>query len=76
MALPKSLGLLPLQKNIKSLSTTLKSHLRYSSPVIHCLFLLILTYALFYQNFYHDWALDDFSVLVNNSRHKVIDRFL
>jgi hypothetical protein len=64
-----------LQKNIKSLSITLKSHLRYSSPVIHCLLLLILTYALFHQNFYHDWSIDDFGVLVNNPDIKSLSGF-
>ena len=68
-------GPLPLQKNIKSLSVTLKSHLRYSSPVIHCLFLLILTYILFHQNFYHDWSIDDFGVLVNNPDTKSLSGF-
>jgi tetratricopeptide (TPR) repeat protein len=37
--------------------------------------LLILTYALFYQNFYHDWTIDDFSVLVNNPDTKSLSGF-
>ena len=51
---------------MKSFFETLKSHLRLSSPLLHCIFLLILTYVLFYQTFYNEWSIDDFPVLVYN----------
>lgn len=60
---------------MKSFFVTLKAHFRFSSPILHCLFLLILTYALFHQNFYHDWSVDDFSVLVNNLDTKSLAGF-
>jgi hypothetical protein len=52
-----------------------KKNLGFSSPVLHCVFLLILTYGLYSQTFYNEWTLDDLTVLVNNPDIKSLSGF-
>ena len=52
-----------------------KNPLGFSSPILHYVFLLILTYGLYYQTFYNEWTLDDLKVLVNNPDIKSLSGF-
>ena len=64
-----------LYEHMKSFFAALKSHFRLSSPLLHCIFLLILTYVLFYQTFYNEWTIDDFPVLIHNPDIKSLSGF-